>query len=113
MKILLVENDNIACGLQAQLLTEAGHSVTTASSGEEAIAFLQLQEWDALVTDLVLPGISGFDALAEAQELKILPLKVIITTALSKEETTELEKKGYKILYKPFHTDELLAMLVL
>jgi PAS domain S-box-containing protein len=64
LSILLVEDDVLIRMNTSDMLSELGHRVTEAGSGEEAIRMADTQAFDAVVTDLGLPGMSGQDLCA-------------------------------------------------
>lgn len=68
-RVLVVEDDEDARSLLADLLADSGASVTAASSAAEAVALLEASRFDVLITDIGLPGESGFDLLRRARAL--------------------------------------------
>ena len=98
--------------LLSRTLTEAGYLIKTAESGEQALEIASTCEFDFMITDCSMRGMSGPE-LAEAF-LKIQPrtLVIFITGHLSPDIATALEHKevlGW--LQKPFTPDELQEML--
>jgi CheY-like chemotaxis protein len=68
MAEILVVEDNSAVRMAYRLLLKtAGHSVTEAASGDDAIAKLARTSFDLIITDLWMPGIDGFQVIAEAK----------------------------------------------
>ncbi len=66
-RIVVVEDDPAVSKLLSTLLTQASFDCATASSGEEALVALQREPFDAVVSDVRMPGISGLDLLAEVR----------------------------------------------
>jgi CheY-like chemotaxis protein len=64
MRILLVEDDPVQAGVLGLHLLQAGHSVSTASGGVEAISLVRTQTFEIILMDLNMPGMSGLDTLA-------------------------------------------------
>ena len=60
--ILVVDDSPTEVHLLKQMLTRGGYSVSTASSGEEGIEKLKTQRPDLILMDVVMPGMSGFEA---------------------------------------------------
>ena len=83
MAILLVEDNPINQLLAQTVVKNMGHSITTAHSGEEAIALFANQTWDAVLMDIQMPGMSGLQATAQlrAQEKPGQHTPIIATTA--------------------------------
>src|SRR5689334_15690979 len=86
-------------------LEELGHyRVSSATTGEEALPFFDMDRPDLVVLDAVLPGMSGIELAARAvcREIPVL----LITGELAME--TRLERVGWPHLRKPFRLDVLL-----
>jgi DNA-binding response OmpR family regulator len=67
--ILLVDNDVTCLRTCAEELEQEGHEVSTASTGAEALRFVQCQRPDALVTEVSLPGMDGIDLMTRVLAL--------------------------------------------
>ncbi len=108
-KLLLIEDDTRAAAALQQVLGEEGYEVSHAARGDGGLEMARREQFDAVVTDLRLPGLDG---LALVQELRKLHprLPVILMTAHGTTETAiEATKLGaYDYLLKPFEMDELL-----
>ena len=63
--VLLVEDDASVRDVIARFLGSHGYQVVSAASAEEALVFVEAQRIDILVTDIVLPGLDGFNMAAE------------------------------------------------
>ncbi|MBW3569086.1 response regulator [Candidatus Parcubacteria bacterium] len=86
-KILLVEDDNNLREIYGARLTAEGYDIVSANDGEEALAIAVKEKPDLVITDVMMPRISGFDMLdilRNAPETK--DTKVIMMTALSQAE---------------------------
>jgi two-component system aerobic respiration control sensor histidine kinase ArcB len=57
--ILLIEDDQLAIKFSKELLTQAGYSLTVASTMQEALSYAKKHKFDLIITDLGLPGLSG------------------------------------------------------
>lgn len=88
-RILVVDDEsNIRLTLSA-LLTRAGHSVTTAASGEEAVALFDRQPFDMLVVDLKMPGMDGMQVVGELRDKKLDTAVIVLTGHGSLETAVE------------------------
>lgn len=86
-KILLVEDDNNLREIYGARLEAEGYEIVSASDGEEALATTVRERPDLIISDIMMPKISGFqmlDILRSTPETK--DIKVIVMTALSQEE---------------------------
>lgn len=66
-KILLVEDDDLVRDMLTQILERASHQVTCAANGEEAATYLQKNEPDIMVTDIIMPKKSGITLISEVK----------------------------------------------
>ena len=111
-KILIVEDDEpVLRFLQAQLV-DAGHSVGSALSAEEAFDCLDQQTWDIILLDLRLPGMGGLEFLARSREQGIKADVIVMTGYGTIPSAVEAMKLGgFDYLEKPVDIDTLLAMV--
>lgn len=108
-KVLLVDDEPAVLKCLGTLLARLGHHVTTASSGEEALAQLEHRPFDLVVTDYRMPGISGaqvVDSIRERQE----DTAIILITGLVDELPDWLRAgpRAVKVLGKPFEVGSFL-----
>jgi len=109
-RILVVDDEPDITALVAYHLAKAGYSVSTAANGMEAIRAAKAERPDVIVLDLMLPGMSGYDVLAELREQpETRDIGVIMLTA-RREEVDRI--RGLKLgaddyLTKPFSPQEL------
>jgi len=110
--ILLVEDDDTARRLLADVLHEAGHRVTAARDGETALELLAEGSFDAVVTDIRMRNVDGVQVLHAARE-RDNPLPVILLTGFGSLESAiaALRAGAYDYLLKPVDPDELLKRL--
>jgi two-component system response regulator HydG len=93
-------------------LVDRGYDGVAAGSGEEALARLQRESFQAIVTDLRMPKIDGLEVLAESRRLDP-DRPVIVMTAFSAIDTAveSIRRGAYHYLTKPFKQDELAIFL--
>src|SRR5215217_2494280 len=82
-RILLVDDEKIARTLYGDYLTAVGHTVTAVATLHEARQALAADRFDAVVTDLILPGGDGMEVLRHVREFHP-GVEVIVITALDK-----------------------------
>jgi DNA-binding NtrC family response regulator len=111
--ILLIDDDDSLRRVMEFSLTEAGYMVQTAASGEEGLMLFERGFFDAVITDITMPGISGMEVLAKIRE-RDEGLPVIVITAYGTiESAVEAMKQGaFDYITKPFNRDELRLTLV-
>ncbi len=86
MASVLVVEDNLANQrLMKMLLDSMGHEVRCALTGEEGWALLQDRKYDAILLDMHLPGIDGFELAKRIKGLMGMDLKIYAVTAMAME----------------------------
>ena len=90
------------------LLQREGYLVDAVEDGEEALQLLSVKEYEVIITDLFLPGVSGIDILKHVKESD-LPCNVILITGNATAETAvEAMKEGaFDYITKPLNFEEL------
>jgi DNA-binding response OmpR family regulator len=109
-RVLIVEDDAHIAELMRMRLREEGYAIEHAADGHAGLRLLQAGGWDALVLDLVLPGVDGLEICRRAREMtRYTP--IIITSARSSEvhRILGLELGADDYLAKPFSVLELVA----
>ncbi len=110
LDVLLVDDDAFLRGSLGELIAAAGHRVTTAEGGQQALALIG--GCDVMVTDLRMPGMDGL-ALVRAARQRRADLEVLVMTGegtiSSAVEAMRLGARGY--LAKPFEPEELILHL--
>jgi two-component system response regulator HydG len=108
-RILVVDDHVEMARLLADHLTDAGYTVDVATSGQEAIALVRSRVLDAIVCDLRMEKVDGFDVLDAVREVDAA-LPVLIMTAFGGvESAVEAMKRGASHYFtKPFRLDEVL-----
>ena len=108
---ILVVDDVLA--MQEMLtssLSSDGYQVATASSGEEAISRIAEQEFDVILTDIVMPGVGGLAVLEHSRRLNPRAAVILMTAYASLETAIAALRHGaWDYLEKPFCIDELSA----
>ena len=110
--LLLVDDEPLLRRAVAELLSDRGFEVQEAESGESAVALLADFAFDALVTDLRLPGLSGAAVIDAAIERYPNIVIVVVTGYGTVRDAVEAIKRGASdFVAKPFQIDELLHAL--
>jgi two-component system, cell cycle response regulator CpdR len=92
----------------SEVLTEKGFDVLVASDGYEAVRLLTEHHVDLLVTDIVMPGISGFELARQAKVMRP-HLRVLYTTGYAEQAQRRHDNPCGKLMPKPFRPAELVS----
>lgn len=112
MTILLVEDDSRISDFVIKGLAEAGHTVTLATSAEAARTYINEQEWDIILMDIMLPGIDGVQ-LTKLIRYRRNQTPILVLSALdaADNKVDALDSGADDYLVKPFHFSELLSRI--
>ena len=106
--ILLVDDEARLADVTAVALEELGYHVLTAASGAEALALLDGEPVDLLLTDLRMPGLSGHELMLAARRLRPQLPVVVMTAYSSVKDAVQVIKEGaFDYVSKPFEIDDL------
>jgi DNA-binding NtrC family response regulator len=106
-KILVVDNDPEMVNLLQGHLVREGWAVAAATSGADALTALEREDFDVVLTDLVMDGVDGLALLRAAQQRQPAPRVVLMTAFGSLESAIEAIRHGaYDYLTKPFKLDQ-------
>ncbi len=112
MRILIVEDEPKLARLLARGLAEEGHPADVAATGEDALWMAGAAAYDAIVLDVMLPGLDGFAICRTLREREIWTPVLMLTARGEIEDRIEgLDTGADDYLLKPFAFDELLARL--
>jgi len=111
VKILVVDDETAILETLGILFRGEGYEVATADSGPKALAALEDEKPDLVLTDIRMPGAGGLDVLAHARTVDP-ELPVILMTAQASLQTAvrAVNEGAYYYLQKPFANEELLAI---
>ena len=110
MRVLIVEDEPDLASMLSRALTEEGHVVDAAGSGEEALWLASATPYDAVVLDVVLPGMDGFATCRELRRRKVWTPVLMLTARDAVDDRVEgLDAGADDYLVKPFSFAELFA----
>jgi CheY-like chemotaxis protein len=104
-RVLVVDDDPESCALLAELLSWEGFQPSACTTGERALELLRLAHYDALVTDQIMPGISGVDLARRALDIDS-SLRCVVLSGYARPEGINLPW-----IRKPINTEALIEML--
>ena len=112
MRVLIVEDDLRLAGLLRRGLVKDGLAVDLTSTGEDALWMAAAHDYDAIVLDVMLPGIDGFETCRRLRLAGVWTPVLILTARDSVEDRVAgLDTGADDYLVKPFAFAELLARL--
>ncbi|WP_449620072.1 response regulator transcription factor [Robertmurraya sp. Marseille-Q9965] len=111
IKILVVEDDNDINQLLCNIIRNIGYAPQPAFSGTEAMLYLEKLEWDMVLLDLMLPGMSGEEILAKITDESNIPV-MIISAKLDQQTKVDMIRTGADdYITKPFDNEEVSARI--
>ncbi|MFK9092663.1 response regulator transcription factor [Bacillus salipaludis] len=111
INILVVEDDNDINQLLCNIIRKSGYVPQPAFSGTEAIIYLERSEWDLVLLDLMLPGMTGEEILGKITEQNLVPV-IIISAKLEQQTKIEALRTGADdYITKPFDIEEVSARI--
>jgi two-component system phosphate regulon response regulator OmpR len=106
--ILVVDDDDRIRTLLKRYLTDNGFLCSLAANGEEAKTLLGSVEFDLLILDVMMPGLTGFDLTEKIRDASNVPIMLLTARGLPEDRIEGLERGADDYLSKPFEPRELL-----
>jgi len=110
-KILLIDDDETLCDLLTEYLSAEGFSVESAHTGSLGVARALEAEWDAIILDVMLPGMNGFDVLKQIQPKVTSPVLMLTARGEDTDTVLGLELGANDYVAKPCSPRVLVARL--
>ena len=111
MRILVVEDEPRLLRNLAKALRESGYAVDTAETGDAGLFKAETYNYDAVVLDIMLPRLDGWEVLARLRKEKQTPVLMLTARDTPKDRVRGLDTGADDYLVKPFDLPELLARL--
>lgn len=111
-RILVIDDERAICRFMNRFLSREGHVVRTVDNGAEAVNMLRSEDFDLVLCDLAMPGVSGWDVIREIEALDRKP-KVGLVTAWA-EALNNLKHGDLQVdfvIKKPIELVELTARI--
>src|SRR5438128_1750388 len=107
-RVLVVDDERSMRELLAIMLKQAGHEVTVAEGGEQAVEAIKSEPFDLVITDLRMRKVDGIAVLRATKEHSPSTVVLVVTAFASTETAVEAMKLGaYDYVTKPFKLDEI------
>jgi len=107
--VLLVEDDSSIREIASIGLTAAGFRVTTCIDGREGLARVRADGFDAVILDVMLPSLDGFEVCREIRKFSQIPIVLLTARTDTIDVVVGLESGADDYLKKPFDLPELVA----
>ena len=105
--ILIVDDDDAIRGMLYDLLSDK-YECNTASMAEEALQYIEVEKYDAILTDIAMPGLTGVELLKRVQENHTATPVILISGKGSEQDPEDLIELGaFAYVTKPFNLDEI------
>ena len=111
MRILIVEDEPDLLRSLAQALREEGYAVDTAADGEDGFYKAENYDYDAVVLDVMLPKLDGWEILKRLRKIKKTPVLMLTARDQTRDRVRGLDSGADDYLVKPFDLSELFARL--
>ena len=109
-RILLVDDNTIVRDMLVDLVGSLGYRADSAANGEEALALFDRRRYDMVLTDLLMPGMSGWDVLAALRQ-RDAHIPVVIVTGSPVVGDPRASQPGVAVLKKPVDVTALDTMI--
>lgn len=111
MRVLVVEDEPDLLQALVQALREEGYAVDGAEDGEEGLFKATTWDYDAMILDLMLPKMDGWEVLHTLRRSKATPVLILTARDAVSDRVKGLDRGADDYLVKPFALTELLARL--
>src|SRR5204862_236391 len=110
-RILVIDDDKKLCRLITDYLTPLGYDVSAVHSGPNGVESATSDSWSAVILDVMLPGLDGFEELKQIRKTSDVPVLMLTARGDEADRIVGLEIGADDYLPKTFSTRELLARL--
>jgi response regulator RpfG family c-di-GMP phosphodiesterase len=112
-KLLIVDDEKHIRDLLELILSDAGYACVKVSNGSEALKILEKENFDMLITDIRMPGISGVDLIKRAMQIRPHIAAIVISAVAQVNIAVEALKSGaYDYMVKPVNDLNRLLLII-
>ncbi|CAA0098487.1 Transcriptional regulatory protein CpxR [Halioglobus japonicus] len=109
--VLIIDDDRELCALLSDFLSLEGFTTQAIHDGTEAVAHCRNQDHDAIVLDIMLPGLQGLDVLRQIRQFSNIPILMLTARGEDTDRILGLELGADDYLPKPCNPRELAARI--
>ena len=106
-----MDDDPLALNFLAKAFRDHGYAVDTSEEGEDGLFKAESWDYDAIVLDVMLPGVNGWEILARLRQIKKAPVLMLTSRKATADHVRGLDTGADDYVVKPFQVSELLARL--
>lgn len=110
-RVLIIDDDRKLCRLIKEYLEPLGYDITPAHTGPDGVEKALAEPWQAIILDVMLPGMDGFEVLKQIRHTSDTPVLMLTARGDEADRIVGLEIGADDYLPKTFSTRELLARL--
>jgi two-component system OmpR family response regulator len=111
MRVLIIEDEPDLLKSLARGLRDEGYAVDSSDNGEDGLFNAQSNDYDAILMDVMLPKLDGWQILEKLRKTKKTPVLMLTARDQTKDRVRGLDSGADDYLIKPFNLEELLARL--
>jgi two-component system capsular synthesis sensor histidine kinase RcsC len=108
-RVLVIDDEAVLRGLLRDMLSVCGYEADVAEDGPGAIACVRTQRYDAVITDLLMPGMNGFEVATALRSIDPTIRIIMLTGSAPELAAGRARESGLTLLYKPIALGELKA----
>lgn len=110
-KVLVVDDDDNICQLIELYLVKDGFETEICHDGRTALALIENNDYNAVILDVMMPGLDGFEVLSELRKTGDIPVIMLSARGQYADRIKGLDKGADDYIAKPFEPQELIARL--
>jgi DNA-binding response OmpR family regulator len=110
-RVLIIDDDRKLCRLIKEYLEPLGYEITSVHTGPDGVQKALAESWQAIILDVMLPGLDGFEVLKQIRRTSDIPVLMLTARGDEADRIVGLEIGADDYLPKTFSTRELLARL--
>lgn len=105
--MLIVDDDDSVRELLVDFMWSLGHEPSVAVDGRDGVTRFEADRPDAVITDLVMPGLNGWDVVAHIRRIDSRAAIVVVSGGASKHDVERARMESVPLLHKPLRLAEL------